>query len=232
MHKWKDISEDFIELEGATAWLRKPLSHNKHLIVSWRMAGSEITKASIVENFESITEFTWGKSHSILDDTTANILLGNKTKVVVAITDPREVAINLLSYDNGYHYYDFDYQGLRKTNHRLLLKMIADKQINLINYYKKTFKDDCLILRYEDVVFNRTLFYEKIASFFNEQPLKIDGVEKYKSSMYKNCGHFDKFISKETINSHYEKYKTFYEEWEYPLVGLAGLKYWWCTDET
>lgn len=232
--KWKDSGLGFLELEGALAWLKTPINNNKFLIVSWRMSGSEMTKAFIQENFKkTFGGHLWGKSHAVLDDNTVQKLIQAETKVVVAITDPREVAVNVLNFDNGFHNYDFDYPGIDNKNPDLkkLLSIIADKQIELINFYKFKFGDNCLVVRYEDVVYNQKKVLIKLSKFLNDVPLVVDGVNKYKSSMYKNCGNFYNFIPRETNTEHYNEYKQFYNEWGYPLLGLAGFKYAWLQDE-
>ena len=232
---WRDISPDCMELEGALAWIHKPIEDNKYLLVSWRMSGSEFCREAIFENFESIqTGPYWSKSHSILDKKITKTLKKAGTKVVVVVTDPREVAMNILHFDNGNHHYPFDYPTLDHGNPNLreLLDLTVEKEAELINFYRKEFKENCLIVRYEDAVFYPEYFQDRVADFINEEPLRIDGVEKYKKSMYKNCGYFHRFFPLDDIKGNYHTYREFYDEWYYPLYGLTGLKYAWCINGT
>lgn len=231
---WKEISPTCIELEGARAWLKKPLNDNHFLLVSWRMSGSEFTKSFIYENYNTIADDNvWGKAHAVLDIFTAEALINAGTKVIVVITDPREVAANLLFFDNGLHHYNLDYKTNKNksTNSVDFLNEVASKQIQLINYYTNTFKDNCIVVRYEDTLFFQDGFHSKISKFLNLVPLNIDGASKYRNSMYKNVGHFKWFFPNSIIKKHYNKYKDFYEKWNYPYDGLAQLKYKWCVDE-
>lgn len=232
---WKDTSPDCMELEGALAWISKPVKDNKYLLVSWRMSGSEFCRAAIYENFEKIDRGpNWSKSHSILDKKTTNILKKAGTKVVVVITDPREVATNILHFDNGNHHYPFDFPTLDYNNPdlRKFLDLNVEKQIELIDFYRKEFKENCLVVRYEDALYYPEYFQDRVAEFVNEEPLRVDGVEKYKKSMYKNCGYFHRFFPLDDIKGNYEAYRHFYDEWYYPLYGLTGLKYLWCIEGT
>ena len=231
---WKDISPTCLELQPAEAWLTKPLHKNKFLLVSWRMSGSEFTKSLILENFNSLTNTQqWGKSHSIIDSTTAEALKAAGTKIIVVITDPREVAANLLFFDNGLHYYSSDYKipRERSINSVEFLNSVAKKQVELIKFFSSMFQENCIVVRYEDALFFQEKILSKLSKFFNLIPSNIDGVGKYRDSKYKNVGHFHNFFSKSVSEKHYKLYKTFYEKWDYPFEGLAQLRYKWCVGE-
>ena len=149
----------------------------------------------------------------------------------VVITDPREVAMNLFHFDNGLHLHDIDYKSdITKT--ASFLNEIADKQIELINYYKNTFGDNCIVLRYEDAFYFQEKFLNQTSKFLDLKSLNVDDVRKYKRSIYKNVGDFNQFFDKEELTKHYKKYKSFYEEWEYPEGGTQAQKYHWCDAES
>ena len=151
------------------AWIHEPIESNKFLIVSWRMSGSEFCKELIRENYPSTNpQNYWSKSHIILEDEITRILIDNaNTKVFVAITDPREVAMNLVYFDNGLHLHSSDYQSdnyvVNSTNTTQFFKEVADKQINLIHHYKKAFGDNCEIIRYEDALWYQDNFHDKVS---------------------------------------------------------------------
>jgi hypothetical protein len=151
------------------------------------------------------------------------------TKVFVAITDPREVAMNLVYFDNGLHLHSSDYQSdnyiVNSTNTTQFFKEVADKQINLIHHYKKVFGDNCAIIRYEDALWYQDNFHDKVSKLIGEEPLRIDGGEKYRWSIYKNVGDFNQFFDKDVLDKHYDEYKWFYEQWGYPKEGLQLKKY-------
>ena len=210
------------------AWIRKPIVNNKYLLVSWRMSGSEFCKEVIRENFPETTSLDyWAKSHVVLDGIVENSLLTlADTKVFVIITDPREVAMNLFYFDNGIHFHDNDYKCNRHPG-LSFLNEVADKQLELIEYYKKTFGKRCIVLRYEDAFYYQDNFLNKVSNFINSEPLNIDDVRKYKRSIYKNVGDFNQFFPEEDLTEHYKQYKDFYDEWEYPEKGDQLHKYSW-----
>ncbi len=213
------------------AWIHEPIESNKFLIVSWRMSGSEFCKELIRENYPSTNpQNYWSKSHIILEDEITRILIDNaNTKVFVAITDPREVAMNLVYFDNGLHLHSSDYQRdnyvVNSTKTTQFFKEVADKQINLIHHYKKVFGDNCASIRYEDALWYQDNFHDKVSKLIGEEPLRIDGGEKYRRSIYKNVGYFYQFFDKDVLDKHYDEYKWFYEQWGYPKEGLLIKKY-------
>jgi len=235
---WSEISPRLFSLENPNphgapwnAWIHEPIESNKFLLVSWRMAGSEFSKELIRENY-SITTPTnkWSKSHITLNDDITHILIDKAdTKVFVIITDPREVALNLVYFDNGLHLHASDYKTdnyiINSTNTTQFFNEVADKQIELVNHYKKVFGDKCIVLRYEDAVYYQTEFLTKVSKFLGLSSKGTNGVEKYKSSIYKNVGDFNQFFDKDVLDKHYNEYIEFYTEWDYPKEGLQLKKY-------
>lgn len=216
--------------KGMESWIRKPFKYNKFFLVSWRMSGSEFCKELIRENYPKISKLNyWGKSHTVLDNDIANHLVEANTKVFVIITDPREVALNILKYDNGLHFHKYDYSKQSQSNPYSpeFLNEITEKQIELINFYQKHFKGNCIILKYEDAVHNVDKFLNQTSKFLDLKPLNIDGAQKYKWSMYKSIGWFGRFFDKKDLSKHYNKYLSFYNQWGYPEEGLQGEKYSW-----
>ena len=218
--------------KDADTWLRKPNENNEYLLVGWRMVGSELSKELIRENFpETVDLKKWSKSHIPLKDDVLNEFIDvNKTKVFLIISDPREVAINIENFENGLHMYSKDYvsnpDGIGAVE---FINEIADKQIELIESYKKQFGDNCIVLRYEDVLWNQGKFLSEVSEFLDLEPLGIDDVRKYKWSIHKNVGNFHRFFSEEVLRAHYEQYKSFYDEWKYDYGGFQWLKYHWHT---
>ena len=216
----------------ANTWLRKPNENNEYLLVGWRMVGSELSKELIRENFPETVDLTkWSKSHIPLKDDVFNEFIDvNKTKVFLIISDPREVAINIENFENGLHMYSKDYvsnpDGIGAVE---FINEIADKQIELIESYKKQFGDNCIVLRYEDVLWNQGKFLSEVSEFLDLEPLGIDDARKYKWSIHKNVGNFHRFFSEEVLMTHYEQYKPFYDEWKYDYGGFQWLKYHWHT---
>jgi len=216
----------------ANTWLRKPNENNEYLLVGWRMVGSELSKELIRENFPETVDLTkWSKSHIPLKDDVFNEFIDvNKTKVFLIISDPREVAINIENFENGLHMYSKDYvsnpDGIGAVE---FINEIADKQIELIESYKKQFGENCIVLRYEDVLWNQGKFLSEVSEFLDLEPLGIDDARKYKWSIHKNVGNFHRFFSEEVLRAHYEQYKPFYDEWKYDYGGFQWLKYHWHT---
>ena len=216
--------------KGMESWIRKPFKYNKFLLISWRMSGSEFCKELIRENYPEISTLNyWGKSHSTLDQEIVEELKKSNTKVFMVITDPREVATNLTNFDNQFHLHEHDYteHTFQNTHSSDFLNETADKQIELINFYQKNFGDNCIVLRYEDAVFNANKFLSQTSKFLNLKPLNIDGAQKYKWSMYKNVGWFGRFFSKEELLKHYNERLSFYKQWRYPEEGLQEKRYNW-----
>ena len=211
------------------AWLREPISLNKFLLVSWRMSGSEFCKEVIRENYpETIPLNYWAKSHINLDDELSKNLLDiANTKVFLIITDPREVAIHLSHFDGGQHLHEFDYHLNHPPNTVEFLNKVADKQIELIDTYKKQFGDNCIVLRYEDALFYQNTFLDKVSNFLGLESLGIDDIRKYKWSIYRNVGNFWHFYEEDILKQHYNEYKWFYNKWDYPENGLQELRYKW-----
>lgn len=234
MHKYgfHEIQSGLWE-KGMESWIRKPFKYNRFLLVSWRMSGSEFCKELIRENYPSIAKLNyWGKSHAILDEKIVKKLQKSKTKVIIAITDPREIATNVVKFDNGFHFHEYDYSKNAYENHHSsdFLNETADKQTELINFYRDNFGDNCIILRYEDAVFNVNKFLKETSKFLNITPLNIDGAQKYKWSMYKSIGWFGRFFPEEELSKHYNERLSFYKQWGYPEGGLQGKRYNWQHD--
>ena len=208
------------------------MKNNEYLLVGWRMVGSELSKELIRENFPETVDLTkWSKSHVPLEDKVIDEFIDvNKTKVFLVISDPREVAINILNFDNGLHMYSKDYinnpDDIRAVE---FMNEIADKQIQLIESYTKQFGDNCIVLRYEDVLWNQGKFLGEVSEFLELEPLGIDDSRKYKWSIHKNVGNFHTFFSEEVLRAHYEQYKPFYDTWKYDYGGFQWLKYHWHT---
>lgn len=217
--------------DGWNAYIRKDLKLNKYLLVSWRMSGSEFSKELIRENFPELAlNEHWAKAHIAIGKEVLELLKKEaNTKVFVIITDPREVAMNIGFYENGLHLSEFDYKlGKSKNlNTSEFLNQVAQKQIDLIRYYKKEFADDCIVLRYEDAVFNQKIFLEQVSKFTKLKPLGVDNARKYKRSIHKNVGDFHNFFSHGPLTRHYLGYKKFYKEYKYPEQSLQNLKYDW-----
>ena len=228
---WKE-ERPGIWRNGPDTWLRKPNENNEYLLVGWRMVGSELSKELIRENFPETVDLTkWSKSHVPLEDKVIDEFIDvNKTKVFLVISDPREVAINILNFDNGLHMYSKDYinnpDDIRAVE---FMNEIADKQIQLIESYTKQFGDNCIVLRYEDVLWNQGKFLGEVSEFLELEPLGIDDSRKYKWSIHKNVGNFHTFFSEEVLRAHYEQYKPFYDTWKYDYGGFQWLKYHWHT---
>ena len=216
--------------KGMESWIRKPFKYNKFLLVSWRMSGSEFCKELIRENYPKISKLNyWGKSHAILDKKIVKKLKEANTKVFVAITDPREIATNVVNFDNSLHFHEYDYSENAFHNHHSshFLNEVADKQTELINFYQENFGENCIVLRYEDAVFDVDNFLKKTSKFLGLESLGIDGAQKYKWSMYKSVGWFGRFFPEEELSRHYNERLSFYEQWEYPEEGLQGERYNW-----
>jgi hypothetical protein len=224
---WHEISPGYWEYASSNAWVGLPIETNKFLLVSWRMSGSEFCKELIRENYPETSDINdWAKSHIIMGNAVTSGLVD--TKVFVIITDPREVAMNLLHFDGGFHLHNHDYpDGILNTNSVSFLNNVADKQIELINHYKKEFGDNCIVLRYEDAFHHQSKFHDIVSNFLGLEPLRIDDVRKYKWSIYKNVGDFNRFFDKQVLDTHYNEYVGFYNKWEYPVDGLQTLKYDW-----
>ena len=216
--------------KGMESWIRKPFKYNKFLLVSWRMSGSEFCKELIRENYPEISKLNyWGKSHAILDLEIVKKLQEANTKVFVSITDPREIATNVVNFDNGFHFHEYDYSKNSFENilSSHFLNETADKQIELIDFYQKHFGNNCIVLRYEDAVFNVDKFLKQTSKFLDLKPLNVDGSQKYKWSMYKSVGWFGRFFPEEELLKHYNERLSFYKQWEYPEEGLQGERYNW-----
>ena len=217
--------------DGWNVYLRKDLPLNKYLLVSWRMSGSEFSKELIRENFPELAlNENWAKTHIVLDADIVNTLKKEaKTKVFVIITDPREVAMNIGFYENGLHLSEFDYKldTSKNLNTSEFLNQVAQKQIDLIRFYKKEFKDDCIVLRYEDAVFNQSEFLKQVSDFTGLTPLYVDDARKYKWSIHKNVGDFHNFFTHGPLTRHYLGYKKFYKEYNYPEESIQHLRYKW-----
>jgi len=231
MEDWEEIIDGYWEYDSS-AWIWKPIDTNKFLLVSWRMAGSEFAKELIRENFpETTPNSCWAKSHIILDKELTKKLIDAGTKVFVIISDPRDITLNLNFFDNGMHISEYDYEMWRYNNitgDKLFFNEVAEKQIALINHYKECFGDNCIVLRYEDSLHYQKEFLNKVSNLLGTTPLGIDGAAKYKRSIYKNVGDFNRFFTKEALDGHYNEYKKYYEEWNYPFEGLVNqLKYDW-----
>ena len=213
------------------AWLNYPLKDNSYYLVSWRMSGSEFCKEFIRENYpETVDMNLWAKSHAELEDNIAQDLLKEaNTKVFLIISDPREVAANIINFDAGNHLHQTDYSNYvyQNLNSALFLAEVTNKQIQLIDTYKRQFKDNCIVLRYEDALFYQDKFLNQVSKFLNLEPLNIDDVRKYKWSIYKNVGDFSRFFYPDVLEEHYNEFEWFYDEWDYPKSGLQYNRYNW-----
>ena len=228
--------ENFVEIrpgylqDDIYTWMQKPIENNKYLIVSWRLSGSEFGKEVLRENFpEVVSQDFWAKTHITLgENITKPFIEKAKTKVFVIITDPREIAMNLIYFDNRIHLHDIDYENVFFDTFKSVkfLNEIAQKQLNLISHYKEVFGDNCAVLRYEDAVHNQEAFLEHASNVLGVAPLGIDDARKYKRSIYKNVGDFAQFFDKEILDKHSEDYQWFYDEYGYG-EGLQELKYNW-----
>lgn len=226
-----EINPDILA-DGWNAYIRKDLKLNKYLLVSWRMSGSEFSKELIRENFPELAlNEHWAKAHIALDREILELLKKEaNTKVYVIITDPREVAMNIGFFENGLHFSNFDYKPANSKNFTYsseFLNQVAQKQIDLIRYYKEEFADDCIVLRYEDAVFNQTKFLKQVCDFTGYTSLNVDDARKYKWSIHKNVGDFHNFFSQGNLTRHYLGYKKFYKEYNYPKESIQHLKYKW-----
>lgn len=231
---WEETSPGFWKYD-TYAWLRQPPQKNKYLLISWRMSGSEFCKEVIRENFpETVNADQWSKSHITLTDSTLSKFIDVKnTKVFLVISDPREIAINLIHFDNGIHNHTSDYKvDITKELGVEYLNELVEKQINLINYYKKTFGENCIVLKYEDAIFNQDHFIIQVAEFLKLTPLFIDDARKYKWSIHKNVGYFHQFFDDEVLLEHYNQCQSFYEEWGYDYTGYQECKYQWHSDNS
>jgi hypothetical protein len=212
-------------------WLNYPIRNNKYYLVSWRMSGSEFSKELIRENFpETVDMNMWAKSHAVLEEHIAeDILREANTKVFVIISDPREVAANIINFDAGTHLHKSDYPKHIYNNLKssTFLSEVTNKQIQLVDTYKRQFKDNCIVLRYEDALFYQDEFLDQVSNFLNLKPLFIDDVRKYKWSIYKNVGDFHKFFHLDILEEHYNEFRWFYDEWDYPKSGLQYNRYNW-----
>ena len=230
LEEFRETSPD-IMADGWNAYLREPIEDNKLLLVSWRMAGSEFAKELIRENYPEATALEqWGKTHINLEIELTKALAASGTKVIIVISDPREVALNIAYYENGLHLHDFDYKT-KITSQTIdspeFLNEIAQKQIDLIKYYKRYFKENCTVVRYEDAVYNQENFHKKVSNLLGTDPLLVDDSRKYQWSIYKNVGDYNHFFNMQTLNRHYMGYKKFYTSYKYPESGLQSLKYKW-----
>lgn len=212
-------------------WLRLPKRNNKYLIASWRMTHSEYCKALIRENFpETVPKHHWAKTHIPLDDDILyNFIEPGFTKVFVIISDPREVAMNLIHFDNGIHLHQGDYKTdvSISASTAKFLNEIVKKQKELIEYFTDNFGEDCIVLKYEDAFHHRLNFLDQVSNFLNLKPLDVDDVEKYRNSMYKNVGNFRQFFDEKVLEAHYDACKGFYDDWGIPEDGWENYKYGW-----
>lgn len=227
---WVEELPQYWAYQKSQAWIGEPIESNKFLLVSWRMTGSEFCKELIRENYPETANINhWAKSHIIIGKKVTQQLIENAdTKVFVIISDPRDAASNLIKYDNGLHLHNHDYpSGVYNLNSTQFLNEVADKQIELINHYTKTFGDNCIVLRYEDAFQNQDKFHNQVSKFIGYEPLGIDDVRKYKWSIYKNVGMFRYHFDDDVLLQHYNEYKWFYDKWQYPIDGMYDLKYGW-----
>ena len=229
----EEIPKYWTDPSKINAWVCEPIESNKFLLVSWRMTGSEFCKELIRENYpETVNINHWSKSHIIIGKKLTQQLIDNaNTKVFMIISDPRDVASNLVSFENGFglHYHGHhDYtHGTSDSNSVTFLNEVADKQIELVNHYTKRFGDNCIVLRYEDAFQNKDKFHNQVSKFIGYEPLGIDDVRKYKWSIYKNVGLFRNHFDSDVLTKHYNEYKWFYDKWEYPIEGMNDLRYGW-----
>jgi hypothetical protein len=204
---WDVYEQDF--------WLFKPIEKTEFLLVSWRMSGSEFIRELIRENFPSTNNIRkWGKSHTILPNNYKRIFKKTQTKIIFTIADPRDVAAHIKTYENGIHFHTGD-NFTDIENETLFLYENLKKIANLLSYYYNTFKDNIIILKYEDAINDRNKFLRRVSNFLKEKPLNVDNKQKYDSPIHKPIGIYHKHFKVNSINFHTKQNEIFYKKWKY-----------------
>ena len=198
--------------------VQEPIEKNKIVLASWRLCGSEFVKEVIRENFPEYCKYDiWCKAHGILTEDITEKFIENDVKVVVVIMDPRNAASNILNYNNGQFFNKIEYEleNYEQLHSREFLDAVADKQIQLINFYRSNFGPNCTIIRYEDACFNQNNLLSELSNFFKLSSLGIDDTKKYKSCIYKHIGDFGLFFEEEELDEHFYSNEDFYTTYGY-----------------
>lgn len=210
-----DLGWDIIE--SPDYWFMNNIYDTKYLLVSWRMSGSEFSKEFIWENFPSTKNVNWGKTHIILPNKIVNILKSQKTKVFFIFCDPRDAATHILKHDEGMHYYkkDFSEEANKNTHSNVFLRENVMIIEGLMDFYSKNFKENLIMLKYEDALYNKPHFLKQVSDFLNMDALNVNGNEKYKSKIYKKTHVFQHEFNPTILNLHYRTNIDFYKKWGY-----------------
>lgn len=221
------INEDGKYFIDRNLWLKHPIQNLKYLLVSWRLSGSEFARQLIRENFpETINIDLWGKSHMQIPPQMTSILKKTKIKIFFIIADPRDVATHITFHDNGIHKYGDDYSTYAYNNPLSIqfLNETADNVIKLYNFFNKNFKDNMIVLKYEDAVYHQEQFLNQVSNFINLKPLNIDDNNKYKCDVFKQIGVFELYYNENIFKKHYDNYSFFYKKWGYIVDGCQLRK--------
>ena len=198
--------------------VQEPIENNKIALVSWRLCGSEFVKECIKENFpEYCKDSIWCKAHGILPEDVKKEFLLNNTKIVVVMMDPRDAAANIQYYNNGQFYNKEEYNILddEESEDKKFLDAVAEKQIDLLNYYQQEFGENCIAVRYEDACYHQDKLLSELSNFFHLPSLNIDDTAKYKSCIYKKIGDFGLYYSEDDLDQHLHCYEDFYISFNY-----------------
>jgi hypothetical protein len=194
----------------------------KFIVASWHHSGNVFVRDMIRENFPEWAPYdTAFRTHKIpyyIED-----YLVPTTKVFFVLTDPRDVATNLPYHKDGndipYQIYSkkalSDFKGLRwlQENMKIIQKLLAA--------YEKRFNEkELMILKYEEAVFKQKEIITKIGNFIGLSPLYMDDADKYKRSIYRPIGTYQKHFSREVIEEDWTLNQTFYERFSYEKFHL------------
>ena len=214
-------------VRGKDIALWEPIKTNKYILASWYLGGSVFVREFLRENFPMVANIrNWGKTHVPLDDEIVQDLKRIGAKVVVVITDPREIGMNLLHFDNGKHYNPDHYNGAEPGSVEFF-DQIVDKQFGLIDFYNRNFKTDSAVIRYEDALYDQKPLLEQLFGFFGgeQPPLHVDDARKYKWSCYKAPGDFWQFFDHDVLREHYRRNIHFYKLFNYLPLGHVQWRY-------
>lgn len=193
--------------------VQEPIEKNKIVLASWRLCGSEFVKEVIRENFpEYCKSDIWCKAHGILPDDVKEEFIKNNTKIIFVLMDPRDAAANIEYYNNGQFFNEEEYEMEDESYSREknLLDAVAEKQVELLNFYQHEFEENCIVVRYEDAVYDQKTLLSNLSNFFNLQSLKIDDPKKYKTCIYKRIGDFGLYYQESDLIEHIHNYEDFY----------------------
>jgi Sulfotransferase domain len=199
------------------------LTTTQYIIASWKYSGANFCRDFIKENFpECFNWELWGKTHSTLSIESYKTISNKNIKIFFILADPRDVSANIGYLRNGWNCDKKDYSDYA-YNHRDSL-VFLNENLNIINkllnYYTTKFKDNCLVLRYEDAYYNPDFFLKKVGSFLNLQPLNINDVDKYRQNINRDIGIFPYYYSSNIIDQNYKEYIGFYNQWRYEKNGF------------